>query len=115
MGRGPRALITLGGLLGAVVALTIGVNDIAVLTIGLSGLMSAALGYRMSRLGAGALRTGYAWACCVFGATMAGQGYVALSLGLNGSGRLQAWLWIAAGAMVLAGATTSLVLRPRPA
>ncbi len=33
----PRALITLGGLLGAVVALTIGVNDIAVLTIGLSG------------------------------------------------------------------------------
>ena len=47
-------LITLGGLLGAVVALTIGANDIAVLTIGLSGLTSAALGYRMSRLGAGA-------------------------------------------------------------
>ncbi len=39
----------------------------------------------MSRLRPGGLQNLYAWACCVFGATTVGQGYLALSLGVTGS------------------------------
>jgi hypothetical protein len=108
-----RSLIAAGGLLSVAVAITIGLGSIAVLTVGLSGAASAFLGWRMNRLRPGALQSGYAWACCVFGATTAGQGYFALRLGVDGSARVQAWLWVIAGVMVVAGATATLLIRPR--
>jgi hypothetical protein len=110
-----RALITAGGLLGLLVAVSIGVTDIAVLTIGLTGAASAGLGWRMSRLRPGHLMHAYAWACCIFGATMAGQGYLLLRLGVSGVGTTEAWLWIISGITIIAGATSALVLKPRAA
>lgn len=108
-----RALIMAGGTLAMVVAAAIGLGDTAVITVGLSGFASAALGWRMSRLRPGALQNLYAWSCCVFGATTVGHGYVALSLGVTGARRLEAWLWVAAGLMVICGACTTLLLKPR--
>ncbi len=104
-----------GGTLALVVATTIGLADTAVLTVALSGAASAGLAWRMSRLRPGGLQNLYAWACCVFGATTAGQGYLAISLGVTGTSSLQAWLWVIAGLMVISGATVALLRKPRPA
>ena len=108
----PRVVIMAGGMLAVMVAFSIGVDDTAVLTVALSGATSAALGWRMSRLRPGALQNLYAWACCIFGATTAGQGYLTLDLGATGAPKVEAVLWIVAGLMVIGGATATMLVKP---
>ena len=104
--QAPELLMLAGGLLACPAALAGGQAG-AVRAIVPAGLAIALLAWRMERLSAGRvlLRSFYACAAAVLGATIAGQGYLRLSMDGGGwNGHAWAWLAVAAGlAAVLGG------------
>jgi hypothetical protein len=79
--------------------------------IALSGLTAAAIAVRVQRLsGAARLVWFYAAAALVLGLTTAGQGYLRIGIGgLDTHGTAVAWLVVAAGLTMVAGAGATLV------
>ncbi len=107
-----RALMAAGGILAMAAAVWSGLQDTATLTVAASGLAALILGYRIARLRGGWTVQFYAAAVCVLGATVAGQGYLAVELGVLGEHRSTAWLLVAAGGLMAAGGLTQLLAQP---
>jgi hypothetical protein len=109
--QAPELLMLLGGLLACPAALAGGEAG-AVQAIVPAGLAVALLAWRMQRLAAGrvVLRSFYASAAAVLGATIAGQGYLRLTMDGGGwDGHAWAWLAVAAGLAAVLGAVARLM------
>jgi hypothetical protein len=109
--QAPELLMLAGGLLACPAALAGGQAG-AVRAIVPAGLAIAVLAWRMQRLAAGrvALRSFYASAAAVLGATIAGQGYLRLAMDGGGwDGHAWAWLAVAAGLAAVLGGIARLM------
>jgi hypothetical protein len=107
----PELLMLAGGLLACPAALA-GGQASAVRAIVPAGLAIALLGWRMQRLAAGRvlLRSFYASAAAVLGATIAGQAYLRLTMDGGGwDGHAWAWLAVASGLAAVLGGVGRLV------
>jgi hypothetical protein len=105
-------LIAVGGAGALLAAALAGLDDTATVTVALSGLAALVLGYRIDRLQGGWAVQFYASAVCILGATVAGQGYVAVELGVLGEHRSTARLLVAAGVLMAVGGFVQLARAP---
>jgi hypothetical protein len=103
-----------GGALAIAGALLAGVDHLGdgrSAAIALSGLTATAIAVRVQRLSdAARLAWFYGAAALVLGLTTAGQGYLRIGIGgLDAHGTAVAWLVVAAGLTMIAGAAATLV------